>query len=64
MKVQKNTSRTGNREMSLRCFQGVLIIKLAFSSSQEANAMLSLNNGWLEWPGEVQLQSSIFELGR
>ena len=35
--------------MSLSCFQRVVMIRLASSSSPEANAMLSLRNGWLEW---------------
>ena len=63
MEVQKNTSRTGNHEMSLRNFQGVVMIRLASSSSQEANVMLSLSNGWLEWPGEVNLQTIFFGYG-
>ena len=38
------------------------MIRLASSSSQEANAMISLSNEWLKWPGEVNLQCSVLSL--
>ena len=63
MKVQKNTSKTGNREMSLSLFQVMVLIRLASSSSQEANAMLSLSYEWLEWYGEVKMQALFFGYG-
>ena len=49
--------------MSLSLIQGAAMIRLASSSSQEANAMVCLSNGWLEWSGEVKLQTSVFGYG-
>ena len=60
--VRKNYLKTGNREIQMSLIQGVAMTRLAFSSSQEANAMISLSNGWLKWSGEVNLQSSVFFL--
>ena len=63
IEVQEKYLKTGNREMSLSLIQGAAMIRLASSSSQEANAMISLRNGWLKWPGEVKVQASVFENG-
>ena len=40
----------------------MVMIRLASLRSQEANAMISLSNGWLKWSREVNVQSSIFEM--
>ena len=63
IEVQEKFLKTGNREMQMSLIQGVAMVRLASSSSQEANAMISLRNGWLKWFGEVNLQSSVFGYG-
>ena len=63
MKSHKMYLKNGNREMSLSLIQGATMIMLASSSSQEANAMVCLSNGWLEWLGEVNVQCSVFGYG-
>ena len=63
IEVQEKYLKTGNCEMDLSLFQAVVMIRLASSSPQEANAMAGLSWKWLEWSGEVQLWCSIFELG-
>ena len=64
IEVQEKYLKTGNYEMQMSLIQGAAMIRLASSSSQEANAMVCLSNGWLEWSGEVKLQTSIFGHGR
>ena len=55
--------KTRNHEMQMSLIQGAAMIRLASSSSQEANAMVCLSNGWLEWLGEVNVQFSVFGYG-
>ena len=43
--------------MKMSLNQGVAIIRLASSSSQEANAMVCLSNGWLKWLGAVNVRT-------
>ena len=62
IEVQEKYLKTGNHEMQMG-IQGAAMIRLASSSSQEANAMVSLSNGWLEWPGEVNVQTLFFGYG-
>ena len=63
IEVQEKYLKTGNREMKMSLIQGAVMIRLASSSSQEANVMACLSNGWLEWLGEVKLQISVFGYG-
>ena len=63
IEVQEKYLKTENREMQMGLIQGAAMIRLASSSSHEANAMISLSNGWLKWSGEVNLQGSIFGYG-
>ena len=39
------------------------MIRLTSSSSQEANAMISLSNVWLEWLVEVNVHTLFFGYG-
>ena len=63
IEVQEKYLKTGNHEMKMSLIQGAAMIRLASSSSQEANVMVSLSNGWLEWLGEVNVQTLFFYYG-
>ena len=49
--------------MQMSLIQGAAMIRLASSSSQEANVMVSLSLEWLKWLGEVNVQCSVFGYG-
>ena len=60
-KVEITYLKTRNRVLQMSTPQGVVMIRIALVTLQDANGMFSLYWRWLNHAGEVQVQSSVFE---